>query len=127
MSNFNTTTTYEHELDFKIKKYIDPMMEADYVTVDEFNLLETKVREFFLESRIELLDIRVIGKIQDILTEFNISPAYSQTAIKVSEVDGKFTVVVKIDPDDPYPARTLEFVTTEFNNIHPGVEVTVLE
>lgn len=119
--------TYEQDLELKIEKYAGPFNTVEYIDAEGVDLLKYKLREYFLDTRVELLDIRVVGKIQDIMTEFNISPAYSQTAMKVSEVDGKFTVAVTIDPDDPDPARTLEFIATEFNNIHPGVEVTVTE
>jgi hypothetical protein len=115
--------TYEQELEEKIEKFVKPYTELDLYSTEDINTLVTKVREHFLESRVELLDIRVIGKTQDVLAEFEMAPGYSFTAMKVVEEDGKFTVNVTIDPDDPDPLMTLEFIIHEFNLVHPGIEV----
>lgn len=119
--------TYEQELDQKIEKFVKPFGELDLYTTEDINTLVTKVRDHFLESRVELLDIRVIGKVEDIRAEFDPLPGYSFTTMKVTEDAGKFTITVTIDPDDPDPEATAEYVTREFNLVQPGIEVKVVE
>jgi len=118
--------SYEQELDLKIAKYCDPYLTFDYITRDEIELLKIKVKSYFMHNKQDLLDIRVVGKVNDYLAECTTSPAYSSTAFKVTELDGKFTVTVTIDPDDPDPETTLNFIAGEFNRMQPGVEIKVV-
>ncbi|ABY62917.1 hypothetical protein ST201phi2-1p084 [Pseudomonas phage 201phi2-1] len=118
--------SYEEELDLKIAKYCDPYYTFDYITRDEIELLKIKVKSYFLNNKQDLLDIRVVGKVNDYLAECTISPSYSSTAFKVTELDGKFTVNVTIDPHDPDPETTLNFIASEFNRMQPDVEIKVV-
>lgn len=119
--------TYEQKLDELIAKYATPFHFVEYVTKEDLVKLEGGVREHFLETRVELLDIRVIAKVHDILAECNIGPEYSQTSIRFTEVDNHFTVHVTIDPDDPDPELTLNFIAGELKLLHPNVEIRVVE
>lgn len=119
--------TYEQELELKIAKYTEPLHVADYITSEDLELLKSKVRDFFLESRLELLDIRVVAKVHDALDECHIGVHYCQTSLKIVEAEGKFTAHVDIDPDDPDPQTTLNFIAGELKLLHPNVEVRVVE
>lgn len=120
--------SYEHDLDLKIAELIDPLDLSQNMSIQEAQAVVAKIKAHFIETRRELFDILIYGKLQDILDTSGITlDSFGKSALRV--VDSGEQVIVNFTPDeaDPDPETTLAYIKRECVKDIPNVQVNLIQ